>query len=84
MCDLFKVVWQVGVDDEEWVEKIFNVSGIIGKKGDMMIMIIGMGWVVWIIKFVMVQVYEMVCQQGSNGKQYIEQEEFGLLIELVL
>ncbi|WPH03370.1 Hypothetical protein R9X50_00624900 [Acrodontium crateriforme] len=84
MCDLFKVARQVGVDDEEWVEKILNASGIVGKKGDMMTMITGMGWAVRITKSMMAQVYEMAHQQGSSDKHYIEQEELGLLLESVL
>lgn len=44
MCDLFRVARDVGVEDEEWVERILKASGMMGRRGDTMTMITDAGW----------------------------------------
>lgn len=57
MCDLFKVAREVGVDDEEWVERILRSSGMIGRRDDTVTMITGMGWAVRVSAADMQRVY---------------------------
>ena len=67
MCDLFKVALEVGADgDEEWVEKILNASGMIGRRGDTMTMITSVGWAVRVTADDMQRLYQQVVDEGLN------------------
>lgn len=82
-CDLFKVARQVGDDvDEEWVEKILHASGMIGRKGETMTMITGMGWVVRVNREDMVALYKTA--QLKRGKGTFAYDELGVMLESIL
>ncbi|KAK5128179.1 hypothetical protein LTR08_004083 [Meristemomyces frigidus] len=67
MCDLFKVAKQVGGDvDEEWVAKILNASGMIGRKGDVVTMVTGTGWAVRVSEADMATLYRAAVEQDRN------------------
>ena len=86
MCDLFKVARQVGDDvDEEWIEQILKASVLIGRKGDVMTMITGMGWVVRVTSEDMAKLYWVAVQNGMGGEDgKIEYEELGAVLETML
>lgn len=64
MCDLFKVAKQVGGDvDEEWVEKILNAGGVIGRRGDVVTMITSMGWAVRVSAQEMAKLYQTALER---------------------
>lgn len=61
-CDLFKVAKEVGVDDEEWVERILRSSGVVGRRNDTVTMITGMGWAVRVSAADMQRVYDDILE----------------------
>lgn len=69
MCDLFRVAREVGVDDEEWVERILRSSGMLGRRGDALTMITGMGWAVRVSAADMRRVYEGLLEDGQASDQ---------------
>ena len=83
MCNLLKVAKQVGGDvDEEWVEKILNASGMIGKSGDVMTVITGMGWVVRVTSDDMQGLYRTAAEaELGDGEGRIGCDELGSLLE---
>lgn len=74
MCDLFKVAREVGVDDEDWVEKIVKASGMLGRQNDTMTMITDVGWAVRVSAADMQMVYDKVLadDRASNAEGRIE------------
>ncbi|KAK3725408.1 hypothetical protein LTR37_000378 [Vermiconidia calcicola] len=83
MCDLFKVARQLGDDiDEEWVEQILRASGLIGRKGDIMTTITGMGWVVSVTADDMAQLYRTATDRRL-GDDYgrVDYNDLGALLE---
>lgn len=86
MCDLFRVAKQVGGDvDEEWIERILRASGLIGRKGDVMTMITGMGWAVRVTAEDMARLYQTAldAKAGESNKK-IGYEGLGGMLEAVL
>ncbi|KAK3717037.1 hypothetical protein LTR37_006092 [Vermiconidia calcicola] len=86
MCDLFKVARQLGGDvDEEWVEQILRASGLIGRKGDVMTMISGMGWVVSVTANDMAKLYRTATDKRL-GDEYgrVDYNDLGALLETAI
>ena len=68
-CDLFAVAKQVGGDvDEEWVEKILNAGGVIGRKGDVITMVTSMGWAVRVSASDMAALYRKVLEEDKSSE----------------
>lgn len=83
MCNLFKVAREVGVDDEEWVERILRSSGMLGRRGDTLTMITGMGWAVQVSAADMKRVYAtiMADETASEPDGQIEADLLGATLE---
>lgn len=67
-CDLFRVAREVGVDDEEWVERVINASGMIGRRKDEMTMITDVGWAVRVTAGEMQRVYERLLDEETGSE----------------
>ncbi|KAK0279744.1 hypothetical protein LTR91_005496 [Friedmanniomyces endolithicus] len=64
VCDLMGVARRVGADvDVEWVEKIVVAGGIVGRKGGVVTMVTGMGWVVRVTEEDMEAVYRRAVEE---------------------
>ncbi|TKA26691.1 hypothetical protein B0A50_04799 [Salinomyces thailandicus] len=64
MCDLFRVAAVVGEDvDEEWVEGIVEASGLVGRKGDVVTMVTGMGWAVRVARADVERLYRVAVER---------------------
>lgn len=86
MCDLFRVARQVGGDvDEEWVEKILNASGLVGRKGTVVTTVTSMGWAVRVSEKDMAALYQTALdrQQGDDDGQ-VSYDALGSMLEVVL
>lgn len=84
VCDLWKVAKVVGGDvDEEWVEKILDVAGMIGMRNGVMTMITEMGWAVRVTGADMAKLYETAVA-GSKQDGVVEYEELGPLLESII
>ncbi|KAK1069856.1 hypothetical protein LTR12_006545 [Friedmanniomyces endolithicus] len=72
VCDLMGVARRVGEDvDVEWVEKIVVAGGIVGRKGGVVTMVTGMGWVVKVTEEDMKAVYRRAVEEevaDSEGR----------------
>lgn len=86
MCDPFRVAEQVGGDvDDEWVERLLNTAGVLGKKGDTMTMVTSMGWVVRVTEQQMTNLYISAAQNGiGSGDGRIDIEDLGAMLEAIL
>lgn len=62
ICDLFRIAREVGVDDEEWVERILQSSGMLGRRGDALTMITSVGRAVRVSAADMQRVYDCLLQ----------------------
>lgn len=86
MCDLFRVAREVGDDvDEEWIESLLKAVGLVGRKGDTMTMVTGMGWAVRVREADMAKLYSTVAENGLGGKDgRVEHDELGPILETIL
>ncbi|EMC92224.1 hypothetical protein BAUCODRAFT_282291 [Baudoinia panamericana UAMH 10762] len=67
MVNLFDVAKLVGDDaDDEWVERILNAAGVLGRSGSMMTMVTATRWVVRVTEKDMHAVYERVLEQDMS------------------
>nr|POF24040.1 hypothetical protein CFP56_54976 [Quercus suber]POF24054.1 hypothetical protein CFP56_54990 [Quercus suber] len=80
------VAAEVGGDaDADWVERLLHGTGILGKKGGMMTIVTGKGWVVQVGEDDMREVYKRALQQhvgDEDGK--VNYTILGELLEKVL
>ncbi|TKA68328.1 hypothetical protein B0A55_08543 [Friedmanniomyces simplex] len=83
VCDLMKVARRVGEDvDVEWVEKIVMASGVVGRKGSVVTMITGMGWVVRVTEEEMAAVYRRaVKEEAADSEGRISLDVLGRMLE---
>ncbi|KAK4902322.1 hypothetical protein LTR27_001226 [Elasticomyces elasticus] len=83
VCDLMKVARRAGDDvDVEWVEKIVTAGGIVGRKGDVVTMITGMGWVVRVSEEDMAAVYcNAIEEDAADSDGRVSFETLGLMVE---
>lgn len=86
MCDLFTVAERVGGDvDDEWVERILNAAGVIGKKGGTMTMVTSMGWAVRVTEHDMARLYITAAENGTGDEDgRIEMDELAAILETTL
>lgn len=85
MCDLFRVAREVGVDDEDWVERIVRSSGMLGRRGDVLTMITGMGWAVRVSAADMQRMYDEILKANESDETgRIEPERFGRVLEMAI
>lgn len=85
MCNLFDVARQVGGEDDVWVEKILNASGMLGTRKDGSVtMVTSTGWVVRVRKEDMLKAYSGAAESQKGGKSEISYEYVGKLLEETL
>ncbi|KAK3069754.1 hypothetical protein LTR53_011649 [Teratosphaeriaceae sp. CCFEE 6253] len=84
--DLMGVARHVGRDvDQEWVEGIVTASGVLGRKGDALTMITGMGWVVRVSESDMVEVYRRAIEEdAADSDGGIGHDALGTLLQQVI
>ncbi|KAK1055963.1 hypothetical protein LTR74_015273 [Friedmanniomyces endolithicus] len=86
VCDLMGVARRVGEDvDFEWVEKIVVAGGIVGRKGGVVTMVTGMGWVVRITEEDMEAVYRRAVEEEvADSEGLVGFDVLGRLLQDVL
>jgi hypothetical protein len=81
-CNLFKVAEMVGDADQEWVERMVQASGLLGRKGDELTMITTTGWAVRVTADDMQLMYDTAVEQDLGNQQgIVDYEDLGNILD---
>ena len=87
MCDLFRVAKQIGGDvDDQWVERMLDAAGVLGRKGDVVTMVTSTGWVARVSASQMANLYITAAENSIGDEQSgkVEMDELGAVLETML